>query len=220
MSKRVFFTVVAMVLFISVTIGSKGIKTMERGNLYVILSIKNGNSLRYKNKVYFRGDTIALNDNFKVANDQVVVLKNTKDQTKKIVKGKEYNQWKCKNLFNYLFPRKRRIIRDNEPEEHLRTIIGEELLWTDSLCINTTYNPNDQRYYVMEVLGDSTNVGHFLPSDISRNINILFTKEVIWGNEEPKELFFNLRVGYGRWYDYKQESEIIIERVKLTPLVE
>jgi hypothetical protein len=217
MSKNSFFSLLALVLFTSATIGSKG-SVMGAEEQYVVLSIKNGVSFKHKNKEFFRGDTITLNEKIYVGNDQIVVLKNTKDQTKKIIKGETYLQWKCKTLFDYLFPHKRRIIRSNEPEEHLRTIIGQELLWTDSLCVNTIYNPNDQRYYVLEIVGDSTNVGRFLPSDISRNINFVLTKESIWSEEEPREIYFNLRVGYGPGYNYKNESEIIVSHVKLIPI--
>lgn len=213
---KISFLAIFILFFIS-TFDSKSQSIDTNKEFYVVLSINNATPIKYKNKIISRGDTILLNEKLEVGKDQIVILKNTYDQTKKYIKGKDYTKWKCKTLWDYLFPHKKRITRDNEPENHLRKIIGDELLWVDSLRINTIYNPNDQRYFVIEVVGDSSNIGRFLPSDIPNNIKFVLTKESLWGNEEPKELYFNLRIGYGRWYDYKDESNIIVKNVKLIP---
>lgn len=217
MSKKNLALIVLLIMSIYLPFASKGQNNDGKKERYVVLSVNNGMPIKYKKRQIFRGDTILLNEKMKVGKDQIVILKNVYDQTKKYIKGENYTNWKCKSFFDYLFPHKKRITRDNEPETHLRKIIGNEILWVDSLCINTIYNPNDQRYFIIEVIGDSASIGRLLPSDIPNNINFIFTKESIWGNEEPKELFFNLRVGYGRCYDYKNESNIIIEDVKLIP---
>lgn len=216
MNKIILSFLATSILFLISTFDSKS-QSIDTYKLYVVLSINNDTPVVYKNKTIFRGDTILLDEKLELCENQIVILKNACDQTKKYIKGKDYTRWKCKTLWDYLFPLKKRITRDNEPENHLREIIGGELLWVDSLQINTIYNPNDQRYFVMEVVGDSSNIGRFLPSDIPNNTKFILTKELLWGKEAPKELYFNLRVGYGYWYDYKEESNIIVKNVKLIP---
>lgn len=222
MKQKALFLLI--IVFFSFTISYAQSKK-EKQSLYIINQISDDKPIRVGGKLCYVHDTISLNKKLSIGNSQIVILKKVVGKTKKIIKGNDYNKGKFKNIYSYLFPTKYRDTRSYNPEEDLVHIVGQEILWVDSLCISTTYHPSYERYFIMEIENDSTeNMNLFehtkVLCPVDNNISFILEKKNIWNESEPKELYFNLLIGTGHWYNYKKDAKKVLEHIKLIPFKE
>lgn len=191
-------------------------------NKYVIIKISDNKPLICGKRQVTVGDTILTTSELRLGRDQIVRLKDLRTQLPLYpIKGEKYVAKNCTTLKQYLFPRHYGATRGHIETDYLRESIGDELLWVDSMMVTTIYTPDRDglRYFIMEIEDEQDGGIRFL-TGMNNNTSIVFSKEQIFGDKEPYELFFNLRVGNGAVNEYLEKSEIVLEHVKLIPIKE
>lgn len=184
---------------------------------YVIIKINDNQPLLYGSGYVAQGDTIIDTSKLKIGKDQIVQLKDLRTQMPLYpIKGEKYVARNCTSLKQYLFPKHQGATRGT-PGERLKDIVGNELEWVDSMMLMTYYTPDREglRHFIMEIEGQD---GIRFLYGITNNTAIVFSKEQIFESEEPHELYFNLWIGNGSINEYKENSECVLEHVKLIPI--
>lgn len=194
-----------------------GIAVSANAQKYVIIKINDNQPLMYGNRPVSQGDTIIDTNKLQIGKAQVVQLKDLRTQLPLYpIKGEKYVAKNCATLKQYLFPKHQGVTRGT-PGERLNDIIGDELEWIDNMTVITSYPPDREgrRNFIMEIEGQE---GVRFLYGVTNNTAIVFSKDCIFGSEEPHELYFNLWIGNGAVNEYKENSEMVLEHVKLIPI--
>lgn len=184
---------------------------------YVIIKINDNQPLLYGNGYVAKGDTIVDTSKLQIGKNQIVQLKDLRTQLPLYpIKGEKYVARNCTSLKQYLFPKHQGATRGT-PGDCLKDIVGDELEWIDNMMMMTYYTPDREgmRHFIMEIEGQD---GIRFLYGVTNNTAIVFSKEQIFGPKEPHELYFNLWIGNGSINEYKENSECVLEHVKLVPI--
>lgn len=184
---------------------------------YVIIKINDNQPLMYENRPVFQGDTIIDTYKLKIGKTQIVQLKDLRTQLPLYpIRGEKYVAKNCASLKQYLFPKRQGATRGT-PGERLKDIVGDELEWVDNMTVITSYTPDREgmRNFIMEIEGQE---GVRFLNGVTNNTAIVFSKDNIFGLEDPHEIYFNLWIGNGSVNEYKDNSEMVLEHVKLIPI--
>lgn len=193
-----------------------GVVTSANAQKYVIIKINDNKPLVYGDEFKSQGDTIIDTHKLEIGKDQIVQLKDLRTQLPLYpIKGEKYVAKNCVTLKQYFFPKRQGATRST-PGERLKDIVGDELEWIDNMMVITSYLPDREgrRSFIMEIEGQE---GIRILYGATNNTAIVFSKEQIFGTEEPHELYFNLWVGNGAVNEYKDKSEMVLKHVKLIP---
>lgn len=194
-----------------------GIAVSANAQKYVIIKINDNQPLMYGNRPVSQGDTIIDTNKLQIGKAQVVQLKDLRTQLPLYpIKGEKYVAKNCATLKQYLFPKHQGVTRGT-PGERLNDIIGDELEWIDNMTVITSYTPDREgrRNFIMEIEGQE---GVRFLYGVTNNTAIVFSKDCIFGEEEPHEIYFNLWIGNGAVNEYKENSEMVLEHVRLIPI--
>ena len=183
---------------------------------YQVLEVNEGDYIVVKKRQVRVRDFFDDGDELSLSATQVVAVRNVKTKRRSVIIGKNFVERGRKTLKSYFFPTRNTVSRDYY--DGLRDFIGDELVWVDSLAIQTKLPPSYERVFVMEILlDDGSIVERFLNSE-KKCTRICFDSQSIWNDSIPHPLIFNLKAGTYDKYTQEGKYETICTNVKLTPL--
>lgn len=186
---------------------------------YKIIAISDGGYIiKNKNIPVREKDKITDTDMLIIKPNQTVIIRNEATMRRSVLLGSNYCRRKCSSIKSFFKPAKKKTAyRGEYNASDLAKVIGNEIVWTDSMAIQTYFDRDIGRGFILEVHeGNGEKTEKLLTTeDVGRRI--CFFASDIWGEKEPYEIIVDIKMRITDRETQKYADFPINTNIKLIP---